>query len=258
MARSGITYEDVQNACETIIERGDGKITLTAVRAELGTGSNSTINKHVRKWREEHRQRIQSLRAQIGVSDDFIQAMQNEIGAHTDSQKKDFEEQLAASADEALEASQALEDAEELIEKQKQDFASQLQTATDTIAQRDQQLAVQQSMIREKEAQNQALSTKYETAVQSGFSLEKDHAVALSRIESFEGQISVLQDTLSSSEAKALEAGQSLENANRTIETQKHDFADQLKSTTDTIAKRDQEIAGQQSVNDERKSRSKH
>ena len=194
MARSGITYEDVQTACETIIDRGEGKVTLASVRAELGTGSNSTINKHVRKWREEYRQRIQSIRAKIGVSDDFILAMQNEIGLHLDAQKKNLEERLAASEDEAKEASLALEEAEGIIEKQRVDIAEQQQELNGKISRRDLKVAGQQSVIDEKEKQVNVLQEKHDQVLKKSLELEKENAVAQSRIKGLEEQLTQLAD----------------------------------------------------------------
>lgn len=50
MARPGITYYDVANVALTI--KGQGKnVTVENIRAMLGTGSISTINNHLRKWK---------------------------------------------------------------------------------------------------------------------------------------------------------------------------------------------------------------
>lgn len=52
MARSGIRYEDVKDAAETLLSRGLSP-TIQRVREVLGTGSNTTISEHLKHW--QHR-----------------------------------------------------------------------------------------------------------------------------------------------------------------------------------------------------------
>lgn len=53
MARPGITYLDVAKTAIKLVEQ---KIypSIEEIRKALGTGSNSTINKHLREWRSKH------------------------------------------------------------------------------------------------------------------------------------------------------------------------------------------------------------
>ena len=53
MARPGVSYLDV---AKTAIKLTEQKIypTIEEIRKSLGTGSNSTINKHLREWRSKH------------------------------------------------------------------------------------------------------------------------------------------------------------------------------------------------------------
>ena len=52
MARSGISYEDVRNAAETLLGRGLNP-TIQRVRELLGTGSNTTISEHLKSWQQQ-------------------------------------------------------------------------------------------------------------------------------------------------------------------------------------------------------------
>ncbi len=52
MARSGIRYEEVQEAAETLLSRGLHP-TIQRVRESLGTGSNTTISDHLKRWQRE-------------------------------------------------------------------------------------------------------------------------------------------------------------------------------------------------------------
>lgn len=51
MARSGIRYEEVKNAAETLLSRGLSP-TIQRVREVLGTGSNTTISDHLKHWQQ--------------------------------------------------------------------------------------------------------------------------------------------------------------------------------------------------------------
>ena len=52
MARSGIRYEEVQDAAETLLGRGLNP-TIQRVRELLGTGSNTTISEHLKSWQQQ-------------------------------------------------------------------------------------------------------------------------------------------------------------------------------------------------------------
>ena len=54
MARSGITYTEVSNAAKQLIAAGRSP-TVETIRITLGTGSNSTINAHLRDWKTRQR-----------------------------------------------------------------------------------------------------------------------------------------------------------------------------------------------------------
>lgn len=61
MGKLGITYEDVAKAAQKVVGRGK-QITIETVRLELGTGSNSTIGRHLKDWKglQDPSQRAQS------------------------------------------------------------------------------------------------------------------------------------------------------------------------------------------------------
>lgn len=55
MARSGIQYQDVQKAIDTLLSRGDTP-SVQRIREVLGTGSFTTISEHFRQWRLDREQ----------------------------------------------------------------------------------------------------------------------------------------------------------------------------------------------------------
>lgn len=58
MARPGITYNDVAKAATQLVEEKQ-RPSIEAIRRILGTGSNSTINQHLREWRKTHGNKIE-------------------------------------------------------------------------------------------------------------------------------------------------------------------------------------------------------
>ncbi|NWN83580.1 MAG: DNA-binding protein [Halomonas sp.] len=52
MARTGVTYEDVQRAIDELLTGGDAP-SVQRIREVLGTGSFTTISDHLRTWRQQ-------------------------------------------------------------------------------------------------------------------------------------------------------------------------------------------------------------
>lgn len=51
MARTGITYEEVSTAADSLIAKGE-QPTINAIRSVLGTGSPNTIHRHLTLWKQ--------------------------------------------------------------------------------------------------------------------------------------------------------------------------------------------------------------
>jgi len=71
MARPGVSYVDVAKAATKLIEQ-DINPTVEEVRKVLGTGSNSTINRHLRDWRSKQGQQLE---AQKGIPSSLLIAV---------------------------------------------------------------------------------------------------------------------------------------------------------------------------------------
>lgn len=52
MSRPGINYQDVKNAVESLLTRGLSP-TIQRIRETLGSGSNTTISQHFKRWQQE-------------------------------------------------------------------------------------------------------------------------------------------------------------------------------------------------------------
>ena len=73
MARSGVTYTEVSNAAKQLIAAGRSP-TVETVRITLGTGSNSTINTHLRDWKTRQTQ-VQNVATKENLPEELIAAI---------------------------------------------------------------------------------------------------------------------------------------------------------------------------------------
>lgn len=102
MSRPGITYLEVAQAATQLLESG-GRVTIEEVRKILGRGSHSTINRHLRDWRERQGQQ---LIAEQGLPDHLLIAVKglHEALQAEAQQRIDQAEQAHTSAMTQLEA----------------------------------------------------------------------------------------------------------------------------------------------------------
>ncbi len=59
MARPGVTYLDIAKAATHLVEQGHYP-SIEAVRHVLGTGSNGTISRYLKAWREKQGNRLEA------------------------------------------------------------------------------------------------------------------------------------------------------------------------------------------------------
>lgn len=72
MARAGVTYTEVAKAAETLKQQGQDP-TIERVRGLLGTGSNSTLNKHLKQWKNTHLEEGSTS----GLPDDLLRTVKS-------------------------------------------------------------------------------------------------------------------------------------------------------------------------------------
>lgn len=98
MGRIGITYSDVAKAADQLTEQGL-RPTVDAVRAQLGTGSKSTIVPHLRRWRskQEKDSPVPDLAFVNGIQDFYRQA-QSELEDNLNALKTEIQELTSKNA----------------------------------------------------------------------------------------------------------------------------------------------------------------
>lgn len=90
--RTGITFEQVAAVADTIAARGD-RPTLRGVRAELGSGSMGTIQKHLAAWQGQRRQIVTSAAT---LPTEIQRVILSEIEREVDAARAELEAELAA------------------------------------------------------------------------------------------------------------------------------------------------------------------
>lgn len=95
MAREGVTYEQVSTVIDRLI-KAERNPTLRGIRGELGTGSMGTIQAHLARWKEEHRQ---VKAAADGIPAKLQQVILDEIGKAVQEARAGLEQQLVDAQD---------------------------------------------------------------------------------------------------------------------------------------------------------------
>ena len=101
MARPGVSYLDIAQAASKLVAQNI-RPSIEEVRKVLGTGSNSTINRHLRTWQEKQGNQLQ---AEQGLPDTLLIAVK---GIH-DVIREDAEHKINTTKTEAQEAITVLE-----------------------------------------------------------------------------------------------------------------------------------------------------
>ena len=90
--RTGITYDQVAVVADTLAARGE-RPTLRGVRAELGTGSMGTIQKHLAQWQGSRRQIVTSA---ASLPTEIQRVILSEIERSISEARAELESDLAA------------------------------------------------------------------------------------------------------------------------------------------------------------------
>ena len=121
MARSGIGYEEVKDAAETLLSRGLSP-TIQRVREVLGTGSNTTISAHLKRWQ----QRLAEAPLAIlppAVPEVVMTALETFWKTALQQAQAAFDEQRAAAAQTVAAAEQARDQAQAVAGQANQEAA---------------------------------------------------------------------------------------------------------------------------------------
>lgn len=206
MARSGIRYEEVQSAAETLLARGLNP-TIQRVRELLGTGSNTTISEHLKSWQQ-----------QLAETPKFIlpPAIPEAVAAALDAFWKiavqyaeaAFEEQRIAAV-QAVEAAEQARDAAIAEQRQAQSVANNLRRELDSTQAAARELAdrllVEQERRTAAETATQVAEQRVQAAMDTVAQIRAETAARIAQTET------VLQQTRADMAQQLTEARQRFE-----------------------------------------------
>lgn len=184
MARSGIRYEEVQEAAETLLGRGLNP-TIQRVRELLGTGSNTTISEHLKHWQQ---QLAESPKAVLppAVPETVMTALESFWKIAVCQAEAAFEEQRAVAA-QAVAAAEQARDAAVAGERQAQtaadDLSRQLDAATLSARQLADQLLVTQERRAAAEIAIDAAEKRTQAAIDAGAQIRAETEARVAQME---------------------------------------------------------------------------
>ena len=123
MARTGVTYEDVVEAIDSLIVSGNS-ITIKSIREFLGTGSPNTILRHLTVWRESA---PTMERKAVSLPD----ALQSVIVAEIEKREAAARVEIEGKLQVAREDSSVLSETGEKLEAENSELIASNQTLTD-------------------------------------------------------------------------------------------------------------------------------
>jgi colicin import membrane protein len=240
MARTGISYEQVEQAADALVAAGrlgpDGHPTLAAVREHLGTGSPNTIHGHLKAWKAR---RPAAAAATTELPSGLIRAIGDEIERTKAEARAEIEARLVAAQAEAGELARA----GTVLEAE----FSELQTAHEVLKAEYEQLVGSHAEL-QKEVDR--LQQQLEDERRATASARVDLAKALHSSESNERVATELRNerdnlrrTIDTERSERIEAERQLANANGSLEqVRKHlqqmiDLHDEVETERDEVQK---------------------
>ena len=184
MARSGIHYEDVKDAAETLMGRGLPP-TIQRVRELLGTGSNTTISEHLKRW---HRQMAEAPKAILPptIPDVVMTALDPFCKIAMPPANAAFDEQRKVAMQTVSEAEQ-IRQAAIIEQRQAQAEANELRQHLDVMQINAHDLAerllVEQERRAAAEAAIQAAEQRVQTAIESVAQIRAETEARIAQLE---------------------------------------------------------------------------
>lgn len=194
--RTGITFEQVAAVADAIAARGD-RPTLRGVRAELGSGSMGTIQKHLAAWQGQRRQIVTSTAT---LPTEIQRVILSEIEREVDAARAELEAELAATKGDR----DALADDNEAQAEQIEQQTARLDEIEATIQQQAGRIAQLESDL---ETAWQATERERGVAEQARQALAKAE-LRLEALPKIEAEVERLRAALEASQARATTAEQ--------------------------------------------------
>lgn len=206
MARTGITFEDVHAAAESLLGRGLNP-TIQRVREVLGTGSNTTISEHLKNWQQQLAEAPKIILPPT-VPEAVALALDTFWKIAVQHAEAAFDEQRTRAAQAAAAAEQARDAAiseQRQIQAEIEQLRRQLETAQTTARDFADRLLVEQERRANAEMAIQAAEQRVQAANDALGQIRTETAARVAQLET------MLQQTRADSEKQLTDAQQRFE-----------------------------------------------
>lgn len=161
MARTGITYDEVAQAATALLARGDNP-TIQRVREQLGSGSNTTITHHLRRWQQQRRENGTPT-LPPALPETLLPAVETFWQIALEQAREAFNEEREAARREVAEAQQARAEAlagQQRLEQTNAALTAELDGTREQLRQREQALNEELSARRRAESELRATTER--------------------------------------------------------------------------------------------------
>lgn len=202
MARQGVTEQEITEAAESLAQAGQ-PVTVSAVRDLLGTGSYSTINQHLAKWRD----------ANTGRKADGVPDMPESIG-------RTMRQLWGVAWNEAQDGikaeREALEAARREMERERHDMAAEIArleaenatqaetigNLTGSLAAKDEALAAGEKQAHGLQIENTRLETDNAAKAETIKRLEADNAAKAATLDRHAAELTAKTEAVAAAEKR--------------------------------------------------------
>jgi len=159
MARPGVSYVEVAKTATQLIEQ-DINPTVESIRNVIGSGSNSTINRHLRDWRSKQGQ---LLEAQKGIPSSLLIAVKGLYDAMTEGAEQKISKAVEAAEqkiNEIDQQKQSIEAKNMQLQNENQSIQEALETALKEIIQLKDKLDATEKALSQQVTDNHHLNQR--------------------------------------------------------------------------------------------------
>ncbi|ART61692.1 DNA-binding protein [Kushneria marisflavi] len=244
MARSGVQFEDVQRAIETLIQRGDVP-SVQRIREVLGTGSFTTISDHLREWRarrEENRdvplpqaipERLHDALAGLW------QQAQEEAGEALSFYRQQSDEQVEQAQEETRQAQRRVEDTEQrlaALSERLDSTAARLEEKATSLARLESEAAHLRGQLEERDQRLAMRDRQINTLSEERDRLEREHHENLEQLDqTYKRRLSQEESRHESAENRLMQLLDSARHEKQELEKQARRRHEQLEERIEKI-----------------------
>lgn len=232
MARPGVTYLDIAKAATSLVEQGHYP-SIEAVRHTLGTGSNGTISRYLKSWREKQGNRLE---AEQGLPETLlvtVKGLYDGIKEHATQRMASVEEEAQQRLAEMEKHLADTKRVHEQLLKEHQSLEAQFNLEQTQVKKLQLEIVQREQIIENTDAENRLLQARLTDKIEEVTRLSVQVLQAQTNFEHY----------TESARSQRQEERQRLETQLKTLEVKGQDDQTLLAQQQQTIAAQEKEFA---------------